>query len=327
MPGSPLAGLRTLSLVVRGWQIQGERRAFEHRLWYEAPSRVRCETLLDAYSYLVVSDGRRRWWSYDPSEMRVAREGPEHASAAEIAGSFVDPSSVLADLAVESVDDTTVLGRPARRVRASGAGEELDGGNRVALVIDRDSGLVLQRDVWADEVQSTHAEVIELEIDRPIPEHVFTYTPEAGVRLVDHDELEREFDALPRTVEESAPLMPFEVYVLPESAGWTLEQARPSLAHDEVRLGKHLMIVYSRFEMDDLHLWEWALEEPEQRRDEVQIERGAGPFVVMQIGERERKPASVLVTTGGTRVQLLSLAVDEHELVRLAKVLVPFASG
>jgi outer membrane lipoprotein-sorting protein len=224
VPGSPLDSVRTLRVVARGWEIHGERREFEHRLWYEAPSRLRCETRLDAYRHLVVSDGRRRWWSYDPSEMRVAREGPEHASAAELAGTFLDPSVVLVDLVVESVDDTTVLGRSARRIRATGSNDELDGGNRVALVIDRDSGLVLQRDIWADDVQSSYAEVVELEIDQAIPEQVFTYTPEAGVRLADHDELEREFDALPRTVEESAPLMPFEVYVLPESAGWTPEE-------------------------------------------------------------------------------------------------------
>jgi outer membrane lipoprotein-sorting protein len=327
MPGSPLAGLRTLILVVRGWQMQGERREFEHRLWYEAPSRVRCETSLDAYRHLVVSDGRRRWWSYDPSEMRVAQEGPEYQSAAEVACGFVDPAPVLADLVVESVEDTTVLGRPARRVRATGSGEELDGGNRVALVIDHASGLVLQRDVWAGDVQSIHAEVVDLQIDRSIPERVFTYMPESGVRLVDHDELEREFDALPRRLEESAPLMPFEVYVLPGSAWWTLEEAKPSLPRDEIRLGKHLMIVYSRFGMDDLHLWEWRLEESERPRDKPQIERGVGPFVVMTIGERERKPASVLVTTGGTRVQLQTFAVDEEELVRLARSLVPFPSG
>jgi hypothetical protein len=45
------------------------------------------------------------------------------------------------------------------------------------------------------------------------------------------------------------------------------------------------MIDYSRFGTDDLCLWEWALEEPERPRDELQIERGAGPFVVMTIGE------------------------------------------
>jgi outer membrane lipoprotein-sorting protein len=328
MPDSPLARLRTLSVVVRGWQMQRERREHEHRLWYEAPSRVRCETRLDAYSHLVVSDGRRRWWSYDPSEMRVAREGPEYASAAEIAGSFLDPAPVLADLVVESVEDTAMLGRPVRRVRATGVGEELDGGNRVELVVDRESGLVLRRDVWADDVEASHAAVVDLQIDRPIPEHVFTYTPEVDVRLVDHDELEREFEALPRTLEESAPLMPFEVYVLPETSGWTVGEARPSLAHEEVRLGKRLMIVYSRGEIDDdLHLWEWTLQEPEQRRDELQIERGAGPFLVMELGARERRRASVVATTGGTHVQLLSLAVDEDELVRLARTLVPFAGG
>lgn len=307
--------------------MEGERREFEHRLWYEAPSRVRCETRLDAYRQLVVSDGRRRWWSYDPSEMRVAQEGPEHQSAAEVARGLVDPAPVLANLVVESVEDTTALGRPARRVRATGSGEELDGGDRVALLIDHASGLVLQRDVWAGDAQSLHAEVVDLQIDPSIPEQVFTYVPEAGVRLVDHDELEREFDALPRTLEESAPLMPFEVYVLPESAGWTLERAKPSLARDEVRLGKHLMIVYSRFETDDLHLWEWALEESERPRDEPRIERGVGPFVVLQIGEGEGESASVLVTTGRTRVQLRSFAAGEEELVRLARSLVPFASG
>jgi outer membrane lipoprotein-sorting protein len=327
MPDSPLARLGTLSVVVRGWQMEDGRREFEHRLWYEPPSRVRCEARLDGYSHLLVSDGRRRWWSYDPSEMRVAREGPEHAPAAEIIGSLLDPAPVLADLVVESVEDTAMLGRPARRVRATGAGEELDGGNRVELVIDRESGLVLRRDVWADDVLASHAAVVDLRIDRPIPDDVFTYAPEAGVRLVDHDELEREFEALPRTLEESAPLMPFQVYVLAETSGWTVGAVRPSLAHDEVHLGKHLMIVCSRGDIDDLYLWEWALEEPEQHRDELRIERGAGPFVHMELGARERKPASVVVTTGGTRVQLLSLAVDEDELVGLARTLVPFAGG
>ena len=333
----PLDRLRTLRVVVTGRSSDPEPRELECRLWYEAPDRIRLDSRVGSYPYLVVSDGRRRWWSYNPSEMRVDDEKWEYKRAAALAARIVDPSGLLPVLDVDRVDDATHLGRSAyvldARIRSTSVEtrieKELEGVERAVLTVDRESGLLLAKELWSDEGPVRSQEVVELVLDEPIPPERFVYEPEPGIVLRDHGELERELQRLPTTLRESARVVSFEVFVLGRAAkGWQLEEARPSLPDDERgEVGRHLTLDYSRFgdadfELDNLWIWEWALEDGEPPADVIRIERGAGPFVVMAIGE-PGTPSSVLATLRRTKVQLFSLTLGEDELVALARTLRP----
>jgi outer membrane lipoprotein-sorting protein len=332
----PLDRLRTVRVVLTGRSSDPEPRELECRLWYAAPDRIRCASRVGSFSHLVVSDGCRRWWSYDPTEMRVDDENGEYERAARLAARIVDASGLLPVLDVDRVDDATHLGRSAYvldgRVRSASADtvleEDLEDAERVVLTVDRESGLLLGKEVWSDDRLVRRQEVVELAMDEPIPPERFVYEPEPGIRLRDHGELEREFQSLPTALKESARVVPFEVFVLGrEAKGWQLEEARPSLRDDESEHGRHLTLDYSRlgdadFELDRLWIWEWALEDGEPLADEIRIERGAGPFVVVAIGE-PGTPSSVLATIRRTKVQLFSLSIGEDELVTLARTLRP----
>jgi hypothetical protein len=332
----PLDRLRTVRIVLAGESSEPEPRGFDHRLWYEAPDRIRLESHLGSYPYLVVSDGRRRWWSYDPDEMRVDDVKWEYPRAAVVAAGIVDPSRLLPLLDVDRVGDATHLGRSAyvldARVRSTSVEtlveQELEGVERVVLTVDRESGLLLAKELWSHDRLVRRQEVVELVLDEPIPPERFVYEPEPGVVLRDHGELEREFQSLPTTLRESARVVPFEVFVLGRAArGWKLDLARPSLPEDEGERGRHLTLEYSRFgdaelEPESVWIWEWALEDGEPPADEIRIERGAGPFVVMSIGG-SGTPSSVLATLRRTKVQLFSFTLGEDELVALARTLRP----
>ena len=317
---------RTVRFVLRHTEPHGELAEAEWRVTYAPPDRLREEVDSASYSAFEITDGRRRWWSFNPrlGEALVDDAGTAAERPARRVIRFLDASRLLREMRVESVEQSTFLGRSTFAVHGTTRGE----GHDARLEIDAERGVLLVEELSKNSELVERREVVEIVFDEELPDEIFTYVPPPGWRLRDYRQLQRELDELPRTIEESAPLMPFQVWVLPEASGWTLGWAMPAPPSREHGPVPYLHLDYDRFDeggepdWQRVNLWEWALSPEEPVAEGVRLESEAGPFIARSTAGGER--ASVLATIGGTRIQLIAFGLAEAELRQLTELLVPY---
>ena len=106
-----------------------------------------------------------------------------------VAEHSLNPSFLISGLWLEPMERTTFIGREAIRVQGmpTGASSRLwrwwDDADEYELLVDAERGTLLRLRVSHNGEELAGHEITEIEFDSPIPDHMFTFAPPAGVRV------------------------------------------------------------------------------------------------------------------------------------------------
>ena len=199
----------------RGWLWRLEKtgrlltKSYIVRFWADNPSRFRGEftsddshetsvfvvngdTWWDSLSSKSVTTNTRREQVADSANVLVLEEAVgnryEDAECAIISQIPLDPSWLVSGLWIEPMGRTRYLAREAIVARGEPIERDTDwywwdGADEYRLLIDADCGLLLRIGVFRNGKEFAGAEVTSLELDQPIPNEVFTFTPSYGMQV------------------------------------------------------------------------------------------------------------------------------------------------
>ena len=322
--------------------------AFES-VWLERPARLRIECQVGEAVQTTVRDGSRQWF-YSP--WSGASESEADGSAYEgMLTPLLRPLPAMAALGkLELVGEAVVAGREGVRIsalpRVNTASVTLiapgePSGDEVEFVLDRERGLVLRRESRLEGEPFRVLEFTELELDQPLDQQVFVFSPPPGEHVRTREEVAAEQTGF-RTLEQVAAHASFTVYVpgmiwpratmhvhhMPRRERMQLDERVWLTYFDTVAgpfvSGRHLSLMERAPEAELLPDGEWELVE----LDGVEAFVGTPTELPFQSSERGvETPLIVRMVREGTQIEIQAWGLERTELLGLARSLEPARTG
>jgi hypothetical protein len=301
------------------------------RVWY-AEGRGREEVDRGEGIEIGVHRGRI-WWHYHPDH--GARSNEQEVDVGSDFGRcyryLVEGWSLLGSLSFEPGRDTKVAGRAAAVAIARPRRDEhelhssglfrIGAGDEYELAIDRETGMLLRVVVRHRGEDVSRTEVVELSVNQPIDDALFTFVPPPGeeVQGVDLPQAEHV-----RSLSELAQRAPFAVFApAPEAPGWrrdlTLFRGAPGYPL-QATLAFHcghaqFQIAQTPAATPDVILDEFVTnDQPEAWHEDVR----SGRRLLIRQPQHDWEPTMVRLELDGTGITLSSADLDANALVEVA---------
>ncbi len=322
-----VGGGRIVSTSGEPWPEEGEKA---WRWWSEEPDRLKVEFAVGEEIVTAWFQGTT-WWSWSPSEGARTNEGRENVRHGKGPGEvLVSPARAARALDFELLGGLSFLARPAWRWRARpftrgdfdlhalGSGAE-----DYELVVDAERGFLLRAEARLDAKPFRVLEMTEVVVDAELPASVFVPQAPEGEQF-EYFEHDRRL-----TLEELTAAVPFKVFVPAEAPG------RPGFVHvhnPRPRRGTRLSATITYFvpKPDGCYgnLWVHESGEPERAAPQpTESWRQVEGFLVGADQSMGYVRCKVLLEREGTHIRLESTAMAVHELIALARSLVPLSPG
>jgi hypothetical protein len=330
-----LAATRPGALVIKAVRVSGEPEPEEGeepwKLWAQVPDLLRAEFAVGIETVRAWFRGGT-WWSWSPSQGARTNEGREDRGHGKGPGEImVCPARIAHVLEFEVLGAVRLLSRFAYQVRARPFTRgDFDlhrlgsGADEYEIVIDAERGFLLRAEARLGGQAFRVLEMTEVAVDGDIPARVFT--PEAP-----EGEVFEFFEPWRRlSLEELPSAVPFKVFV-PRAAPGTPGLVR--IKNAEPRRGIPLSVTIAYFvpkpggEPGNLWVHESAdPEEPSPVPNSSEVWSQVESFKVAADNSMGYLRCKVLLEREGTYIKLESTAMQVHELIGLARSLVPLAT-
>ncbi len=310
------------------WPDEGEET---WRWWSEEPDRLRVEFAVGDEMVTAWFQGTT-WWDWSPSEGPRTNEGLGSVRHGKGPGEvLISPARAARALDFELLGELRFLARPAHRLRArSFTRGDFDlhalglGADEYEFVVDAERGFLLRAEARLEAKPFRVLEMTEVAVDTELPASVFTPQAPEGERF---ERLEPTMRLV--SLDELPAAVPFKVFVPAEAPG------QPGFVHvlnPRPRRGTRLSAMISYFvpKPDGGHGNLWIEESAEAigaPRQLTEIWRQVDGFMVSADQSMGYLRCKVLLDREGTHIRLESTAMAVHELIALARSLVPFAPG
>jgi hypothetical protein len=320
-------------IVVRAsGEPEAEESEKSWRLWLEAPDRLRAEFAVGTETVTAWLSGGT-WWSWSPSQGARTNEGRQNFGHGKGPGEvLVSPAQIAHVLDLEPLGSLRVLSRPAYRLRARpfAVGDFAlhrlgSGADEYDLVVDADRGFLLRAEARLRGAAFRVLEMTEVAVDEDIPADIFTPRAPEG----EHFEFFEPWRRL--ELEELPGAVPFKVFVPAKAPG---QHPFVQVRNPEPRRGTPIFVIisYSVPKPGGGHGNLWVnesaeLEKPSAVPNPNETWRQVDDLMVGVDNSMGELRCKVLLKREGTHIRLESTAMAVHELVALARSLVPLTPG
>jgi len=298
--------------------------------WSDGPDRLKVEFAVGDEMVMAWFQGTT-WWSWSLSQGARTNEGRKNAGHGKGPGEvLVSPARAARVLSFELLGALTFLARPAFLLRArpfSRGDFDLHalgrGADEYKLVVDAERGFLLRAEASLGATPFRVLEMTEVNIDGDIPRNLFTPTAPEG-HMFEY------FEPWSRLALQELPnAVPFHVFVpaTGRERVVSVEVRNPGLrsaAPVSVR------IVYSVARPGGGRWGLWMHQSAERERLPLlptEIGREVDGFLVWANESREQMRCKVLFERNGTHIHLAANAAALHELIHLARSVVPLTTG
>ena len=323
--GRPI-GLAAISLVRTPGEGEPEESENIWRTWVELPDHRREEFAVGNETVSVVFVGST-WWSWSASrggQTNGGRANSRHGVGP--AERLLRPAAVLSSVELDVLGRTEVLSRQAYRVRAVPVTAHdflLDrsdtGADEHELLVDAERGFLLRAEARLNGEPFRVLEMTDLAVDVDIPAATFMPAAPDGEGFV---------ELPPRTVLlAELPKMPFKVFLPDPAPG---KPGHVVLHYADRPRGAPLSatITYLLAEPGRGHGNLWVNESAEQERPSPEsagreVWRQVGDLLVSTDNSMGYLRCKVRLVREGTHIKLESTAMQVHQLVAVARTLVP----
>ena len=322
-----LGGGRIVRTSGEPWPEEGEKA---WRWWSEEPDRLKVEFAVGDETVTAWFQGTT-WWSWSPSRGAMTNEGRENMGHGKGPGEvLVSPARAARVLGFELLGALTFLARPAFRLRAcpfTKGDFDLNalgrGADEYELVVDAERGFLLRAEARLGTKPFKVLEMTEVAVDAGLPASVFTPEAPEGERFEYFEPIRR------LSLEELPGAVPFKVFVLAKAPG---RAGFVQVRNPEPRRGVPLSAMISYFVPKAGggcgNLWVHESAEAEHGVPQpTEAWRQVDGFMVGTDQSMGYLRCKVLLEREGTHIRLESTAMAPHELIALARSLVPLSPG
>ena len=170
------------------------------RLWVSKPWLSRHERDPESgEGYALRLHDGRVWLEYHPQRGAVSNfnapgsPSPRHLALNKAFKEMLDPSSIISEIRIESLETSTEAGREAILVSATPRHEDVQeqtealwpGADAYQLAVDAAYGILLRVRAMRKGTLLGEDHISDVRINEPIPDDVFTFVPPPGVRVRD----------------------------------------------------------------------------------------------------------------------------------------------